>query len=607
MTALAAALAMLIANHALFAASAWSWILWLGFAAFSIAALARGRMRLVPVAPIGRPDAAAIALGLAALVPQVVLIVTTWRREFGFGGDASFHIGVMFRLLAWWMSPPFVVPAESLDTGALDDLRAAPWRLAMSRAFLFAVAATGILALARRHARLALALATILLLAWGGFESAREFRYPALSYLGAFPFALPAFVLGVPELAFRLGNLTAIAIWMFVLRPLLLRRWPDPPALVAAAFCFWAEPSLIFLDAAYLEAWCLVFLLLAVETRLRVGPDGAVLACLLVGFAAAAKEGAIFLLPFFWLSALPWRDVATRGRDATLAALAAGLPFVAFFVANRAAGLARAVSFGLPDATTFEAFVETATRAVSPGAGGFAAALALGLALLLRARDRAAGAAMLAGAACLIAFFHFERGSAGYAGVLRYFLPALPLLAAGIFANGVSRFALVAILVVQTPSLYAAAARALGPVEARSFVEYYDAPFVFPIKSAIAESGLPPDSRIAVLRPDAAFVPGAAMGRQGAVLEFTDDGDCGCSPSRPAVMMLAPAATGYAAADLAGDSPIPRGFGPEIARIERWRAARASMPACQAAIRQSCSRIIEREFDGRPTLALGIR
>lgn len=607
MTALVAALAMLIANHALFAASAWSWSLWLAIAVFAVAALTRGRMRLVPDARIGRPSAAAIALGIAALMPQALLIATTWRREFGFGGDASFHIGVAFRLLAWWLSPPFTVPAESLDVGALDELRAAAWRFAVSRAFLFAIVAIGFFALARRHARLALALATALLLAWGGFESAREFRYPGLAYLGTFPFALPAFVLGVPELAFRLGNLLAIAMWLFVLRPFLLRRWPDIQVLTAAAFCFWAEPSLIFLDAAYLEAWCLVFLLLAAEIRLRGGADAAVLACLLVGFAAAAKEGAIFLLPFFWLSALPWRDVATRGRDATLAALAAGLPFVAFFVVNRAAGQARAVSFGLPDASTLEAIAQTATRAFSAGAGSFAIALALGAVLLLRARDRAAGAAMLAGAAFLVAFFHFERGSAGYAGVLRYFLPALPLLAAGVFTSGVSRVALATILAVQLPSLYAATARAWGPVEARSFAEYYDAPFVFPIKSAIAEAGLPPNSTIAVLRPDAAFVPGAAMGRQGAVLDFTDDGDCGCSLSRATVMMLAPAATGYAAADLTGDSPIKRGFGPEVERIERWRAARAAMPACRAALRQSCSRIIERELDGRPTLMLGIR
>lgn len=607
MTAFAAALAMLIANHALFAASAWPWSLWLAFAAFAIAALARGPMRLVPGAPIGRPSAAAIALGIAALTPQALLLVTTWRREFGFGGDASFHIGVAFRLLAWWLSPPFAVPAESLDAGALDALRAAPWRLALSRAFLLAFAAIGVFALARRQKRAAMALAAMLLFAWGGLESAREFRYPGLAYLGTFPFALPAFVLGVPELAFRLGNLLAVAMWLFVLRPLLLRRWPDLPVLSAAAFCFWAEPSLIFLDAAYLEAWCLVFLLLAAEVRLRAGADGAVLACLLVGFAAAAKEGAIFLLPFFWLSALPWRQVATRGRDATLAALAAGLPFVAFFVANRAAGLARAVSFGWPDESALEAFAQTATRAALAGSGGFAVALTLGMALLLRARDRAAGAAMLAGAAFLIAFFHVERGSAGYAGVLRYFLPVLPLLAAGLFANGGSRIALAAVLAVQTPSLYAAAMRAWGPAEARGFVEYYDAPFVFPIKSAIAEAGLPPESRIAVLRPDAVFVPGAAMGRQGAVLDFTDDGDCGCSPARAAVMMLAPAATGYAAADLADDAPIKRGFGPEVERIERWRAAHATMPACRAAMQQSCSRVIEREFDGRSTLMLGIR
>jgi len=608
MTILGAMLAMLVANHALFAAGVWPWGLWLAVAAFAGVTLRFAVRPLVPDTPLGRPDAGALTLGLIALLPQTALIVATWNREFGFGGDASFHIGVAFRLLFWWLSPPFAATSETLDAGALEALRAAPWRLAISRLALIVVATAALIGLARRNARLALALATILLLAWGGFESAREYRYPGLAYLGAFPFALPAFFLGVPELAFRLGNLVALAAWLFALRPMLLRRWPDPPVLAAAVFCFWAEPSLIFLDAAYLEAWCLVFLLLAVETRMRRGADGAALACLLVGFAAAAKEGAIFLLPFFWLSASPWRDFAARGRDVTLAAIASGLPFVAFFVANHAFGLARTVSFGAPDSMTAAAFAETARRVLSAGSGSLTIALLLGVVLLSVARDRKAALAMAGGAFFLVAFFHVERGSAGYAGVLRYFLPVLPLLAAGFFVNDAApRRALAAILIVQTFALGAVATRALGPAEARGFAEYYDAPFVFPIKAAITQAGPIPDSRIVVLRPDAVLVPGAAMGRQGAALDFVDDGDCACSSTRPAVMALAPAAAGYAVDDLSDAAPAPRAFGPEIARIERWRAARDAMPACREAMARACARVIERRYDDRATLLLGIR
>jgi hypothetical protein len=597
---LAAALATLTANHALFAAAAFPLWLWAAWLAFGAVCLARGDIVLRQTDELGRPTFAALALGALAFAPVALPLAASWDREFGFGGDSSFHIGTAFRLAQWWASAPFSTPSEAFDPAALEALRAAPWRLGVSRAALLALGLAAIAGAARRHPRAALAVAAIALFAWGAGETAREYRYPALAYHAAFPFLVPAFLAGAPELAFRLSSLAAVAAWLFALRPLLLKRWPDPPVLAACAFLFWNDAFLAVFDAAFLEPWAIVFLALAVEARVRGGVAAAPLACVLAGFAAAAKEPAIFVLPFLWLSALPWRDAKGRGADATLAALAAGLPFLAFFVANRALGQVRPVAFAPPDAATLAGLAEYAERFAQSGGGFAMLGLGLALAALAVARDRAGGLACAAAGAFLIAFFVLERGSLGYAGIPRFLWIAMPLLAAGLLARG-GRILALAMCLVQAPGIAAAIERARADSAARSFVEYYDAPFVFPVKALLREAGLDPATRVSVLRPDPAFQPGAAMGRLGAVLDFVDDAPCACAIERPSVLILAPPETGF----WAGGAAPPAGTGPETARIARWRAARDAMPACRVSLETSCARVLVQALDGKPVAILG--
>lgn len=601
MNLLVAALAAVTLNHAIFAAASFPFWLWGAWIVFAGACLANGSLVLRPDGAAGRPALAAIGLGALALVPAALPLAASWDREFGFGGDSSFHIGTAFRLALWWASKPFSAPGEAFDPAALDALRAAPASLLVSRAVLLALAVAASVWAYRRNPGFTIAVAALASFVWIAGEQAREFRYPALAYHAAFPFLLPAFLAGAPELAFRLSNLAALAAWLFVLRPLLLKRWPDFPVLAAAAFLFWNDSFLAAFDAAYLETWAIVFLALAVEARARGGADAAPLACVLVGFAAAAKEPAIFALPFFWLSALPWRDAHGRGRDATLAACAAGLPFLAFFAANRTLGQVRPVSFGPPDATTLEGLAEYARRFAEGGGGWALAGLALALAALAASRDRIAALACAGAAAFLILFFVLERGSLGYAGVPRFLWLAMPFLAAGLLARDGRILALV-VCVAQFPGVLAAVERARGDFAARSFAEYYDAPFVFPVKSLLREARLDPAARVSVLRPDPALQPGAAMGRQGAALEFVDEAPCACTTARPNLLALAPPETGFWAL---GAAP-PAGTGPEKSRIERWHAARDALPACRAALETSCARVLTRAVDGRLVAVLGV-
>ena len=155
MSALAAALAAIVLNHAVFAAAAFPIWLWAAWIAFAAACLARGDLVLRPEGELGRPTRAAWALGALAFVPVALPLAASGAREFGFGGDSSFHIGTAFRLALWWASPPFSTPSAAFDPAALDALRAAPWNLAIARATMLALGVAAFLWARRSHPRAA--------------------------------------------------------------------------------------------------------------------------------------------------------------------------------------------------------------------------------------------------------------------------------------------------------------------------------------------------------------------------------------------------------------------------------------------------------------------
>jgi hypothetical protein len=53
------------------------------------------------------------------------------------------------------------------------------------------------------------------------------------------PFLGPAYLLRNVELACRLPNVLAPLVWLFVLRPWLIGRWPDLRVLAFAVALFW--------------------------------------------------------------------------------------------------------------------------------------------------------------------------------------------------------------------------------------------------------------------------------------------------------------------------------------------------------------------------------
>jgi hypothetical protein len=620
-------LAAIVANHSLFRLGEMSWA-WAVTIVVVISLIAGLAPQLEFPGRIPRINRWNVAIGMVALLPVAASLLLGWNREFPFSGDQELHVKQAYYLGYWWALPPATPPTglagRMLSIDTIHALLARPWQMLWSRAALMAVLIAGTGYAYRRSPRAALVFATAAFVGWGLFERTIYLRYPGAGYLLDLPFLGPAYLLGDIDLAGRIRNVLSVAVWLFLLRPLLLRRWPDAAILPVVALLFWQKDVLYYFDSTYLEPWAVIFALLAVEMLILRGRQGAPLACLMIGWATAFKEPLVLALPLIWLASIvPWTSLRDTIRASAMA-LAAGFPFVVYFSARENLPdadmvVGRAFKFtGSAQQFLFYA-QEYAHRMVEAYAGldavvAVAAIVLLPILLWRGTPERRILLILIAGGFVSILLFAFDVTSQSWPGYFRFFLCSLPFFAAGVFALGHiltvrSAFAVgVAALALQAPSAWTAVARSAGPGSARNFVEHYEAPLVFPMKWLLAEarrSGmLKPDEIVIANQPDdtARSVPGINV-------EFGPLGDlqCQCTGERPQVMALFVRFANLNASLADGANPRVYYFGLLPERESLWRANRAARPACLAEMRQTCKKVIERIEGGEVVGAIGSR
>ena len=563
-----------------------------------------------------------LLLGIVILAPLLTTFALGFDRDFPFSGDHYFHVGQAYRIAFWWLSPPAspVVRVPTLDD--VSQLLRHPAGLATSRAALAVIVVLATIALYRWQRVVALAFAAVAIVVWGLTEHTIFVRYPGAGYLATMPFLGPAALLRNVELAGRLTNVLAPLLWLFLLRPWLVGRWPDLRVLAFAVLLFWQQDVIYFFDSVYMEPWAFIFCILTIELLIVRGAPGAPIACLLIGAAATVKEPAIFALPLVFLAGAPWRNA---WRDVwTLAgcALAAGAPFVLYFAARNSVAAdgieaSREFQAGLPPGPLSPYAAEFAHRVMASllpaGTVLFGASLLLLLAMIVCWRSRRlALVCLLTTGLLLVGFFFVDRGSLAWLGSFRFLLPALPFLAAGTLAFGEmtapgwAGIAAVVVLLLQIPSAMAAMMRAIGPITGLNFIEHYDAAIFFPMKSLLAEARakglLTPGDVVRANAPDTSLraIPGIPV-------TYTAPGElvCECPPEHPATMVLF---VRYANLTLPFLRPGPSAgfYVPPPDREPLWRAATAARPACLARLKASCSHVLERAEGGELVAALGL-
>jgi hypothetical protein len=557
-----------------------------------------------------------VLIGLIALAPLAADFLLGWRREFPFSGDSWFHVGQSYRMALWWLSP---VHSAAVKVPGLDDVRSLllrPLMLLISRVVVLGVVAVLTVVIYRRWRAAALVFASVVILAWGCMEATIFLRYPGARYLLDLPLLGPAFAVDDLELAGRLSNLSGAVCWLFVLRPWLTGRWPDLRILPVALLLLWQKDVIYYFDSVYLEPWGIVLSLLAAEVLFDKGRTGAPLACLLIGAAATVKEPFIFALPLIWLAGAPWRTTGREFVRLSAAAVAAGVPFLLYYAARKNVPLAdmeseRGVHFGASLhglAQYADEFIKQMTFAF-PGSSGILAVAALATIFVMlwrvRAERRLALACVFAAGCLIAAIFVFDTGSQRWAGYFRFLLYPLPFFACGVMLLAqtlqprVSLLLAAVIGVLQIPSAYTALARSMGPPSERNFVEHYDSPLVFPIKSLTNEARragvLPAGAPIAANSIDNTLrtFPGSGI-TYGPVGELY----CQCEVSRPKVLALFIRFTNMSQSLASRTDPPDSRFG-------KWQATDARRQVCLATMKQSCAHVFSRFEAGELTGALG--
>lgn len=617
----------LVANHSVFRLGAMPFA-WVPALLILTAAVAL----IVPHLDIPGPDRTPlnrwnILAGLIILFPAFASLILGWNREFPFSGDQSFHVKQIYYMTYWWAQPigtPSVgILGRTLGYEDFYQLLAHPARLLWSRAVIVIIILIGTWLCYRRKPALAVAFSAIAFVIWGSFEQSIYLRYPGAGYVLDQLFALPGILSGQVELSGRITNVAAVAVWLFLLRPILLKKWPDLSILPAALFVFWQKDLLYFIDSTYLESWPFVLTFLAVELVVERGRTGVPLACLLVGAAACFKEPFIIAIPLVWLAGIfPWRSFADSFRVSVFA-FVGGFPFLFYYFCRKNVPLTdiiidRTYDYSFEFKTLVSYMAHFFDRMVSNFAdlGLIAAVLAIAAIPFMAIRRRGRWFQLIClAAACLelVLFFALDEVSHFWAGYFRFFIPAFAFMSCGLMAAGhflPRRQVLivsVAMLALQGHSAYVAVARSAGPGSERNFVEHYESALVFPMKWLLGQARnagyLPANTVVLANQPDE-----TVRSLPKVDVQFGPLGQlfCSCNDQHPNVMALFVRYTNLSA-PYSARPPVNGEYGPPEPRDTLWRKNIAEAPACLAQMRRTCAHVIERNEGGVLVGAIGTR
>ncbi len=273
-------------------------------------------------APGTRHEQAPVIAAVILCALHLGHVLITAREEFAFGGDEGYHL-------------------SATRAFALYYLQAAP--LLLLPIAVFAIARWRRWPYAATAGMAALLASSVLLPANALFG-----RYPAGFYHLSAPLNVAFEFLSVPHpsTANHLVNVMSLPAWLFVLRPLVIGRWPDWHVLPIALLIYFQAPSFVYVGSALLEPWAFVFLLLALEALVAFPQDDRWVAVLLASVATFFKETAVLLLPTIWLLAcVRWEGLRPSLRQHALAAgIASVTPFIVYYAVRIEADVQRTVA-----------------------------------------------------------------------------------------------------------------------------------------------------------------------------------------------------------------------------------------------------------------------
>lgn len=418
--------------------------------------------------------------GFFTMAPVLLYLVMTWRQEFPFVGDHDFHLGSSIDAFAFWKHR--FIPAVFLLIGMITGRR---WFNIYIQLFVFAL--ISLVALVP-HENLVFAT-----------------RYPGGFYFLQIPLQALAgwFDWESPLNALRLTNALALPVWLWILRPKLLGKWPDVWLMAFSLLFLYQKETVYYFTASYLEPWALILCLLAVEHLFIHVERYAWRPFALIGLAAIFKEQSIFLLPFAAIATWPKRPDRRTLSTYAVALLTAATPFILYYLYRRQSvaqtfiPAAASEALGSGHLGAFLQRIQIQFEGMLPGVVGliFLAALVV---LLNRNPRRMIVRMVFLAAVFQVLFFLFSKITFEWVAYPRFHLHALMLFSAIVFLleyipnRRIARRWLLAIclagVVVNAPPLFNFFRLASGHDYERNHFEHPRSPIYFPIRTMIAQA-----------------------------------------------------------------------------------------------------------------------
>lgn len=453
-----------------------------------------------------KPTLKQIGWGLLFSLPVVLYFTGTWNQEFPDSGD---HTHQLWAQESAWRF----------------------WHTRITLVFVFVGVFFGILpALLKRKVDFSKyskywTAFVLMLLYWWSFRAHVEpyfARYPGTQYTIAYfvDEVLRFFHFGKPLLAGRLTNVFSVPVWLFLLRPLFLKRWPGPELGFFVLFYFLQEQVLYYFTSVMLEPWACIFVALATEA-LILTTEGAKLmqvSLMSLGFAAIIKEHSVLLFPGFALAFFPFESVLGKTKSRAeiklyfKVLLTSMMPFLLYYYFRKKSGVSREASLILNDLSFFTSrWSEWIFRFRESQTVGALIAIVLSIAgvfyYIIRAKTLLLGIGLLFSILIPFAFVYLDKNSEHWTGYPRFQLLFLVVLGAPAFHLGHSFFlreykaslknsrveiALKIVSVLFAVILITASIpvfkKAFAPAYARNFIEHYDSPYFFPVRELLAQA-----------------------------------------------------------------------------------------------------------------------
>ena len=535
-----------------------------------------------------------LIFGLLILAPALLVWTAQWTAEFPFSGDHDHHVFAAMAGLEYWRSL-FWLPLIWIGVVVYIYKNKSPhfWGI-------------GVL------------LALWLLSNAYQVPTFYFSRYPAFAYLLTAPFMAIANLMHWPSLVFanQTAQFLSLPIWLFVLRPFFLKRWPDLPILLFAFFIYWQKDFIHYQSAAYLEPWSLVFIALALEMVLTQ-PLPRWRPLLMIGVATWLKETSILFAPFIWLGiyALPlWKKEKGSLKESIFVGAATITPFIAYYIMRvedkifRSAQLmdfSKAFTSGRLNEFLFRLTEQWQVTGL------------LLLTLLFAAwvwwvrqdrERRFLGFCLLLAVILTLPFYFMDALAIDFPGYPRFYLPTYMLLSSPLLILSTqfkkqTLFALVGMIVtLQFIASFNYVKISFGPSAQRSFTEHFDSPAYFPIRTLVnkaeAQGRVRRGDKI-IIRPSIAnFYPQSfAVGYRDLNEKFrfavaplpADPTACSCTGESKALLI-----------PLITDSGL-KSKKPQDAKVK------AQANACIEQIKKSCTNVFEQKLsDGQLSGVLGV-